>query len=44
MENPESNVKVPNELCQSILNCELELEIGNISENLVSKIIELYVV
>lgn len=42
MENPEAYLKIPNELCQEIFNCEFELDIGNISEHMISRSIELY--
>lgn len=32
MENPQICLKIPNELCQNIFNCEFELDIGNITE------------
>ena len=41
-QNPEVSLKVPNELCQLIYTCEFQLDIGNVSEILVSKTIELY--
>lgn len=36
------NVKIPNELCQKIMNCEYEIDSGSFNEQMVIKTTELY--
>lgn len=42
MQDSEAILKIPNELCQHIYNCEFEIDIGNVDEHLIAKTIELY--
>lgn len=38
------DMKLPNDLCQQIFNNEFEIDIGNVSEQIVARTIELYIV
>lgn len=43
MENA-PDLKLPNHLCQQIFNNEFEIDIGNLSEQIVAETVQLYVV